>query len=347
MSTAHHPETNGQTENANKQVLQIIQAQTLEHERNWVDYLPYTKAALNRRKDSARKRTPFEIAYGFNLQLCGEWKSPPVLTERFIDFYKNQQQLIKSKISQSIQTNHGRRPPPMYRVGDKVLLSTKNLPLATAYKKTAPQWARPFQITKAYPATDNYTLQLPKEYKRVHSTFHVRLLKWYIENDNIKFPSRKLTRPGPLPEFKDEEKHTVERLLARKIDKKGKVKYKVKWKGYGNETTWEPVDNIDSELLEDYAEKQKLKNPKITKEAIQSRQQSRRRYRYEQWRRREEKHVRIMIAYAGICIVTLTSNTLNAYFLYCFITSLTCFYSIFSTCQENKFFLSTFHLLLV
>ena len=72
MSTAHHPETDGQTENANKQVLQIIRAQTLEHERNWVDYLPYAEAALNRRKDSARKRTPFEIAYGFNLQLCGE-----------------------------------------------------------------------------------------------------------------------------------------------------------------------------------------------------------------------------------------------------------------------------------
>ena len=46
---------------------------------------------------------------------------------------------------------------------------------------------------KAYPATDNYTLQLPREYKQVHSTFHVRLLKRYIENDNIKFPSRKLT----------------------------------------------------------------------------------------------------------------------------------------------------------
>ena len=143
----------------------------------------------------------------------------------------------------------------MYRVGDKVLLSTKNLLLATAYKKTAPQWAGPFRITKAHPATDNYILQLPKEYKRVHSTFHVRLLKWYIENDNIKFPSRKLTWLGPLPEFKEEERYEVKRLLARRIDKKGNVEYKVKWKGYGNETTWELVDNIDPELLEDYAEK--------------------------------------------------------------------------------------------
>ena len=102
----------------------------------------------------------------------------------------------------------------MYRVGDKVLLSTKNLPLATAYKKTTPQWAEPFRITMAYLATDNYTLQLPKEYKRVHSTFHVRLLKCYIENDNIKFPSRKLTRPGPLPEFKDEERYCNAGVIA-------------------------------------------------------------------------------------------------------------------------------------
>ena len=72
MSTAHHPETDGQTENTNKQVLQIIRAQTWEHEQNWVAYLPYAEAALNRRTDSARKRTPFEIAYGFKPRLRGE-----------------------------------------------------------------------------------------------------------------------------------------------------------------------------------------------------------------------------------------------------------------------------------
>ena len=87
----------------------------------------------------------------------------------------------------------------MFKIGDKVLLSTENLLLATAYHKTAPRWVGPFLITNTYPATDNYRLKLPKEYNHIHPTFHVRLLKKYHENDNKKFLSRKLTKPRPLP----------------------------------------------------------------------------------------------------------------------------------------------------
>jgi hypothetical protein len=280
MSTSHHPETDGQTENANKQVLQVIRAETLEFDHSWVEKLPYIETALNRRKDSARGRTPFEIALGFNVRLYNERKAPTVTTERKNDFQTNQNKLIKSRISQSIQTNKGRRPPPIFQRGDKVLLSTKNLPLATAYKKTAPQYAGPFLITNTYPATDNYRLKLPRQYNRIHPTFHVRLLKPYIENDNKKFPSRKLTRPRPLPEFENEERFQVDRILDRRIDKKGSIDYLVRWTGYGNENTWEPAENIDPGPIEDYEERQERKNPK----AIQPKKPTprSRRYRYAQ-----------------------------------------------------------------
>src|SRR5258705_11870596 len=140
----------------------------------------------------------------------------------------------------------------MFKIGDKVLLSTQNLPLATTCRKTTPRWAGPFLVTNTYPATDNYRLKLPKEYNRIHPTFHVRLLKRYHENDNKKFPSRKLSKPGPLPEF-DDECYEVRQLLGRRITKTGKIEYHVRWKGYGPEDdNWEPVDNIDPELIEDY-----------------------------------------------------------------------------------------------
>lgn len=115
----------------------------------------------------------------------------------------------------------------------------ENLPLAIAYYKTALRWAGPFLVSNIYPATDNYRLKLSKQYNRIHPPFHVHLLKHYIENDNKKFPLRRLNRPKPLPEFKDKERYEVEQLLGHRIDKKGKVKYNIKWKGYGNETTWE------------------------------------------------------------------------------------------------------------
>ena len=116
----------------------------------------------------------------------------------------------------------------MFTIGDKVLLSTKDLPLATAYCKIAPRWAGPFLITNTYPAIDNYRLKLPKEYNRIHPTFYVRLLKKYHENDNKKFPSQKLTKPGPLPEFQDDECYKVQQLLGHRITKNGKIEYHVR-----------------------------------------------------------------------------------------------------------------------
>ena len=112
-------------------------------------------------------------------------------------------------MEQSIQSNKRRRPAPEFKVGDMVLLSTKTLPLATAYRKTAAQFIGPLTITKAFYATDNYTVTLPDELN-IHDTFHVEHLKPYIRNDDKRFPTRKNTKPGPLPEFEEEDRYEVE-----------------------------------------------------------------------------------------------------------------------------------------
>ena len=121
------------------------------------------------------------------------------------------QEIIKkrlqdAKISQAIQSNKPRGPAPEFRVGDQVLLSTKNLPLATSYRKIAPEWLGPLTITSAYQQTRNYTLRLPDDLTGIDPTLHVELMKAYIPNDNKRFPSRKNTKPRPLPEFEHEDR---------------------------------------------------------------------------------------------------------------------------------------------
>ena len=126
--------------------------------------------------------------------------------------------------------------------------------MATAYRNTAPEWIGPLTITDDYPQIDNYTLTLPQELSRIHPTFHVELLKTYIPNDDKRFPARRNTKPGPLPEFEDDERYEVETILKSKTNpKKETIHYLVKWAGWGHENnTWEPAENIDQGAIEDF-----------------------------------------------------------------------------------------------
>ena len=210
MSTAYHPRTDGQSEVANKAIIQKIKKLVYDGDSNWLHKLPHILAVLNRVKNSSRNATPFEIVTGRNPRLIGDLATKePIEMETLKQSTQNlkairnstRTNLAKAKIDQAKQSNKRRRPAPDYNIGDKVLLSTKNLPLATSYRKTSPTWIGPLTIISANLDTDNYTLELLKELSKVHPTFHVELRKAYIPNDDTKFPSRKNTKPGPLLEF--------------------------------------------------------------------------------------------------------------------------------------------------
>ena len=159
LRSAYHPRTDGQTEVANKAVIQHIRARNYEGNSNWRAYLPSIQAILNRTRDSSRRATPFEIAFGHNPRLIGDMVKPapdePETTDMRIHKIQTKRQhvrtnLANAKLDQSLQTNKRRRKAPEFQVGDQVLLSTRNLPLATAYPKTAPEYAGPFTITQAF-----------------------------------------------------------------------------------------------------------------------------------------------------------------------------------------------------
>ena len=72
LSTAYRPRTDGQTEVANKAIVQMIKSYNYEGNTNWLHHLPTFQAILNRTQDSSRKATPFEIAMGHNPRLIGD-----------------------------------------------------------------------------------------------------------------------------------------------------------------------------------------------------------------------------------------------------------------------------------
>ena len=64
----------------------------------------------------------------------------------------------------------------------------------------------------------------------------------------------------------DEEDYEVEKIMEKRVSKKGKVEYLVKWKNFDDpaDYTWEPYNNLDAvkDLVTQF--EKELKNKKIS-----------------------------------------------------------------------------------
>ena len=66
LSTAYHPQTDGEMEQVNREIEQFLQIFCNYHQDNWVDLLPFTEFSHNTQKHSTTGKLLFEILYGFN-----------------------------------------------------------------------------------------------------------------------------------------------------------------------------------------------------------------------------------------------------------------------------------------
>ena len=65
MSTAYHPQTNGQSEHTN-QTLEVFLRIFCNHQQNdWARLLPVAQYAINSRPSAMTKKAPFEALIGF------------------------------------------------------------------------------------------------------------------------------------------------------------------------------------------------------------------------------------------------------------------------------------------
>ena len=77
---------------------------------------------------------------------------------------------------------------------------------------------------------------------RIHSVFHVSLLKPYRKN---RFPSQVQPPPPPV-EVDNDVEWEVEEILDSRI-RHGKIEYLVHWQGYGpHKCTWEPPTHLQN-----------------------------------------------------------------------------------------------------
>ena len=129
-----------------------------------------------------------------------------------------------------------------FDVGDRVLLSTKNLQLQQAStKKFLPRFLGPFKVGEVVSPVA-YKLELPDSMK-IYPVFHSSLLTRYMSDSGDLQRTSPMQPPAPVI-VDDQPEFEVERILDRRVYR-GKIQYLVNWLGFSEyDSTWEPVHNL-------------------------------------------------------------------------------------------------------
>jgi len=72
LSTAFHPQTNGQTEQMNQELEQYLRLFVEYRQRDWPEWLVTAKFAVNNKTHTATKVSPFMANYGRELRMGGD-----------------------------------------------------------------------------------------------------------------------------------------------------------------------------------------------------------------------------------------------------------------------------------
>jgi len=177
---------------------------------------------------------PFKINYGreprigFDIRKKGKNVKAEEFVKEMKDRYKEAKAvLIKSQKEMKRQVDRNRKEIEEYRVGDKVLISTKDFPMELmkkATKKLTEKYIGPYVVKKII-SENVVELELLVSL-RIHLVVNVRRIVKYQEQ----VEGQKKILPPPV-EIEGEKKYEVEKILDRQ-ERRGKLKYLVRWKNY-------------------------------------------------------------------------------------------------------------------
>ncbi|GJY84411.1 putative reverse transcriptase domain-containing protein [Tanacetum coccineum] len=252
MSTAYHPQTDGQSERTIQTLEDMLRACAIDFGKGWVNHLPLVEFSYNNSYHASIKAAPFEALYGRKCRspICwtevGEAQilGPELIQETTEKIIQIKQRMQAARDRQKSYADLKRKPME-FQVGDKVMLKVSPWKGVVHFGKRGklnPRYVGPFKVLEKVGEVA-YKLELPEELSRVHNTFHVSNLKKCHADEPLAVPLDGLHLDDKL-HFVEEPLEIVGREVKRL--KRSRIPLvKVRWNSKrGPEFTWEREDQF-------------------------------------------------------------------------------------------------------
>jgi hypothetical protein len=277
MSTAHHQQTDGQSERTIQTLKQYLRMYTSNAQDDWDELLCHAEFAYNSAKSASTSLSPFEILYGYLPQVPASLmlgKSPEVHSPNardVVEIHTNRFKVVFDALQDSHKIYSDQydknKQNVTFNIGDTVYLDSEHIKTLSTPGTTAnrlqPRFLGPFKIIE-HPSPLNYKLDLPPK-SRIHPVFHVSKLRKHVPRDPDQFvPQDPDIDQEPLipenPAYYQVE-YEVEKIVKHTKSPDGSVSFLVKWVGYPHSAnTWQTAEDLVNaqDLLDQYLSKHRV-----------------------------------------------------------------------------------------